>query len=138
MAETYERMGLMYIGLRRLLLTQSIEKSILDEYYRRARFSLQRCIKEYERAKSVLRQANAIGILVSVYVESDELEKAEVEIEKMTEALSNEVPAESLVNHSEKLLNEIKGKKKEFLHPIGRSEGCSLFRTTPNQIMLIF
>jgi tetratricopeptide (TPR) repeat protein len=119
MAETYMRMGLMYTTWRRIAQSQGIEKSKQDEYYRRARFSFQRGIIEFERANSTSRLANAIGRLAKLYLDSGEMESAGFEIEKTKKILENQGYDFSRV-FDENFLIEIKNERKEFLHPIAR------------------
>lgn len=121
MAETYERMGLLYNGFRNIQMLRSVKKADTEDYYRKSRFSFERCIMEYERAGSSLRQAVAIGKLANLYIDSDHIEEAMAEVEKMETLLSGEMDMEPQVpiHHSSDLLENLKQSRRELLHPLG-------------------
>lgn len=121
MAETYERMGLLYNGFRNIKTLRGADKSELADYFRKSRFSYERCIMEYERAGSALRQAVAIGKLANLHIDSDHMEEAGVEVEKMEKLLSGEMEFESSasIHYSPDFLESLKQSRRELLHPLG-------------------
>ncbi len=106
MAETYDRMGLMYNSRRNLSRIQGVGKLDLNEYFLRARFCFQRSIIEYERGKSTPRQAEALGRLARLYIESDKLPDADLEIQKMERVLRGAL--DSRMTYSRQFLWNIK------------------------------
>ncbi len=124
LAESYERLGILYNSWRKLLLVQSAAKEETNKKFQSSKQSFQRCIEEYTKEGSELHQMTAIGRLCRIYIETEELEKAQNELDKMERILLSEMkkflsqPAwENRVS-----LNEIKKKRREFIYPIGKFE----------------
>ncbi|QTA78466.1 p-loop and tetratricopeptide domains-containing [Desulfonema limicola] len=118
MAETYLRMGMMYKTWYRIAKSQEAKEEILKEYFLRARFSFQRCIKEFENANSDSRLANAIGRLADLYIDIGDIDAAELEVQKIEDVIKK--CDCDLSNMLERIIIEIKIKCREFLHPIAR------------------
>lgn len=119
MAETYERMGLMYNGFRNLKSSINADDSNIEKYFQNSRFSYQRCIMEYSRAGSALMEALSIGKLSELYIDSERVEEASLELYKMENVICNELYLEFPIHYSSALFNGIKNNRHEMLLPLG-------------------
>ncbi|MCP4349890.1 MAG: ATP-binding protein [Desulfobacterales bacterium] len=124
LAESYERLGILYNSWRKLLSVQSAAKEEISKKLQNSKHSFQRCIEEYTKEGSELHQMTAIGRLCRVYIEVEELEKAQNELDKMKRILLGELKKflsqpgwESRIS-----LNELKNKRRELIYPIGKFE----------------
>ncbi len=118
MAETFLRMGLMYRTWHRLALSHDVDEKQVEEHFSMARYCFQRCIKEFKRAQSPLRQANATSRLADFYLDAGKPETAESEIRKMENILSEN--GCDTADISEISLIEMKNNRPEYLHPMSR------------------
>lgn len=121
LAETLERKGLMYNHLSNIAKAQGAGENVVNEYYEKAKDCFKKCIREFEREKSVLIQITAIGRLSRLYLEKGDLDNAQKELKKMEKILSVEIqPYSPLSVKKEKIpLNKI---KRDFIYPLGTLE----------------
>ena len=124
LADTCEKLGLLYCDWGKILQARRAAEDIVDGYFERSEDCFERCIGEYSRGKSTLRQATAMERLCGLYFDMGDLEKAEQRLKEMERIILSEVPRDYLLpaDKRKKPLDEIEFKRREFIYPLGKLE----------------
>ena len=124
LADTCEKLGLLYCDWGKVSQARGVAEDIVDGYFERSEDCFERCIGEYSRGKSTLRQVTAIERLCGLYLDMGDLEKAEQRLKEMERIILSEVPRDYLLpaDKRKKALDEIEFKRRESIYPLGKLE----------------